>query len=463
MPFPFSRAFALAVCMSLGVHAAQAEEDDQPDKNGVPRNSIAHSLPENGDPGGARASLAKHGITYGWTFTGEIFGNASGGTRRRTIAEQRLDAHVKADLEKLIGAKGLSFYVSGTQTGGSGGLRRDAVPALATLSNIEALPAVRLFELYLEQKFADDKASLRIGQLAADSEFFVSDYSSVFFTSGWPAILGIDLPSGGPSWPLATPGARLKVEPDKSWTMLLGLFNGDPAGPGAGDPQARDRSGLLFRLRDPPFLIGELQYKYKQGADAKGLAGTLKVGAWHHFGTFSDQRFDVNGLSLANPASTGMPAQLRGNSGIYAIIDQQIYRPPGGDADKGVGVFGRISASPSDRNLVDFYADGGIVFSGMIPSRPDDKFGATLLYSQISGRASALDSDQIAFSGVLRPVRDSELVMELSYEAQIVPGWTVQPDFEYVMHPGGNIPDPAMPTRAVRNAAIFGLRTTVKY
>ncbi len=463
MPFILRSAFAVALCTSVAIHAALADENDKPDKNGVPKSSIAHSLPDNGDPNGARATLAKYGITYGWTFTGEIFGNASGGTRRETIVEERLDAHVSADLEKLIGAKGLSFYGSGTQAGGSGGLRRDAVPALATLSNIEALPAVRLFELYLEQKFADDKASLRIGQLAADSEFFVSDYSTMFFTSGWPAVLGIDLPSGGPSWPLATPAARLKVEPDKNWTMLLGLFNGDPAGLGTGDPQARDRSGLLFRLRDPPFLIGELQYKYNQDSNAKGLAGTIKAGAWHHFGTFNDQRFDTSGLSLADAASNGMPAQLRGDSGVYAMIDQQIYRPPGGDADKGVGIFGRVSVSPSDRNLIDFYADGGIVFSGMTPSRPDDKFGATLLYSHISNRASAFDNDQIAFTGIMQPVRNSELVMELSYQAQIVRGWTVQPDFQYVVHPGGDIPDPAMPTRAVRNAAIFGLRTTIQY
>ncbi|HEX5507265.1 MAG TPA: carbohydrate porin [Pseudolabrys sp.] len=460
MPFISFRAFAFAVCIALGAHAALADEDDQPDKNGVTKDSIAHGLPDNGDPGGVRANLAKYGITYGWTFTGEIFGNASGGTRRETIFEDRFDAHVKADLEKLIGAKGLSFYVSGTQTGGSGGLRRDAVPALATLSNIEALPALRLFELYLEQKFADDKASLRVGQFAADTEFFVSDWSDIFFTSGWPSILNDDLPSSGPSWPLATPGARLKIEPNKNFALLAGLFNGDPAGPGAGDPQARDHSGLLFRLRDPPFLIGEMQYKYNQDS---GLAGTAKLGAWHHFGDFDDRRFDTNGLSLADPLSNGMPAQRRGDSGIYAVLDQQIYRPRGGDANKGIGLFGRVSASPSDRNLIDFYADGGIVFSGMVPSRADDKFGATFIYSHVSDAASALDNDRISFSGVPQPVRSHEFIVELSYQAQVMQGWTVQPDFQYVVRPGGNIPDPTTPMTAIKNAAIFGLRTTIKY
>jgi len=425
---------------------------------------------------GARASIATKVLMrlsdlgllerragHGWTFTGEVFGNASGGIKRETVFEERFDAHVKADLEKLIGAKGLSFYVSETQTNGTGGVRRDAVPSLATLSNIEAVPAVRLFELWFEQKFADDKASLRVGQLAADSEFFISDYSDIFFTSGWASIVSNNLPDGDAAWPLATPGVRLKIDADKNLALLVGLFNGNSAGPGAGDPQVRDRSGTAFRLRDPPLLIGEMQYKYNQDPHTDALAGAIKLGAWHHFGEFSDQRFDINGLSLADPAGNGMPAQRRGDSGIYAIIDQQIYRPHGGGADKGIGLFGRISASPSDRNIIDFFADGGILFSGMIPARPDDKFGATVVYSRISDTASALDADQIAFSGLPRPVHDYEMVLELSYQAQIVPGWTVQPDFQYVIHPGGNMPDPTMPAMAIKNAAIFGLRTTIKY
>ena len=452
-------ATGIAVCVG---GAAFADEDI--DKNGIPKSSLAHSLPLHGDAGRTRADLAARGITYGWTYTGEVFGNASGGVRRETVIEGRFDAHLQADLEKLLGAKGLTFYVSGSQIHATGGIRRDSVvPTFATLSNIEALPSTRLFELWFEQKFANDKIALRFGQLAVDSEFLISSYSSLFFTSGWPAITGTDLPSGGPAWPLATPGIRLKVEPDKNWALLLGLFNGDPAGPGMDDPQGRDRSGTAFRVNDPPLLIGEMQYNYNQDTNAKGLAGTIKLGAWHHFGTFDSQRFDTGGLSLANPASNGMPARLSGNDGIYAGIDQQIYRPAKGDADSGIGLFARISASPSDRNIVSFYADGGIVFSGMIPGRPDDKFGATFLYSRISDSARALDFDRIAFGNGPRPVRDREMILELSYQAQIVPGWTVQPDFQYVMHPGGHAPDPMVPSMAIKDAAIFGLRTTIKY
>jgi len=108
-----------------------------------------------------------------------------------------------------------------------------------------------------------------------------------------------------------------------------------------------------------------------------------------YFPLFNDQRIDTLNLSLASPASSGIAARLRGDFGVYGVIDQQIYRPLGGDAESGIAVFSRISASPSDRNLVDFYVDGGIVFSGMIAGRPNDKFGASVIYAKISDRARA--------------------------------------------------------------------------
>jgi porin len=46
-------------------------------------------------------------------------------------------------------------------------------------------------------------------------------------------------------------------------TLLLAVFNGNPAGPGVDDPQNLDPHGLNFRLRDSALLMGELQYSYK--------------------------------------------------------------------------------------------------------------------------------------------------------------------------------------------------------
>ena len=54
-------------------------------------------------------------------------------------------------------------------------------------------------------------------------------------------------------------------------------------------------------------------------------------------------------------------------------------------------------------------------------------------------------------------------MLELSYTAQIVPGFYLQPDFQYFWNPGGHVAEPDNPMQAVPNAAVFGLHTTINY
>ena len=437
--------------------AMPADAGDAP-PTGIPTPSIATSLPADGDPAGARKWLAERGITYGFVYTSEGLGNLSGGVRQGGLYAGKLEGLVAADLEKLIGWRGLNFFANAFQIHNTSGQRDHHFQSLITISNIEAVPSTRLSELWLEQKLFDDRFSIRAGQLAADVEFFFSDYGKMFINSDWPTITGANLPSGGPAYPLSTPGIRLKFDPSANWSALVALFNGDP-----GNQATVNRTGTNFRVNDPPLLMGEMQYRYNQDKDAQGLAGVLKFGGWHHFGKFEDLRFDSTGLSLASPLSSGTARLFRGTSGIYGIIDQQIYRPKGGDAQSGISVFSRISGTPSDRNLVDFFLDAGIVFSGMLPGRPDDRFGASFTYAHISHWAQALDRDTIAFTGIGQPCRDFELTIELSYLAQVRPGWTLQPLVQYIVHPGGHVPDPHFPSSAVKSGALIGLRSTVIY
>ncbi len=180
----------------------------------------------------------------------------------------------------------------------------------------------------------------------------------------------------------------------------------------------------------------------------------LKIGAWGHLGEFEDYRFANDGTLLADPAGSGVPARRKGNSGVYTVIEQQLFRPKGGDALSGISVFSRISASPSDRNLIDFFVDGGIVFAGLFPSRPQDRFGASILYSRFSNSVRAFAFDHAVFTGEPAQIPDYEANLELNYMAQIMPGWTVQPVLTYVWHPAA---DPA------RNATVVGGRSIWRY
>lgn len=453
-----------ALLLASNLLSLTAGAQDAPNSNGIPDPSIATSLPQNGDPLGYRKALAERGITVGLNYVGQWQGNTSGGTRQSSIYIGRFEALVDVDLEKFINWKGLTLHANAFQIHGQGLSLRN-LGNLHTASFIEALPSTRLSELWLEQKLFADKATVRVGQLAADTEFATSSYASQFINStfGYPTIVAVNQPSGGPAYPLATPGVRVKVDPDKNLSFLIGLYNGDPTGPGAGDPQARNSDGLSFRFSDSALIFGEAQYRYNQDKGVPGLAGSLKLGAWGHLGRFDDQRLDTIGRSLADPDSSGIAARRRGNSGIYGVIDQQIWRPASGEPDKGIGVFFRGSASPSDRNLVDLYFDGGIAFAGMIPNRPDDVLAFGGAYAKISGDARRFDRDAARFNGG-GLVRDFEAVFEVNYQAQIIPGLQIDLDLQRIFHPGGNVANPNDPAGGpIRDATVLTLHTSIKY
>jgi len=449
------RSHFAALLISAGIYAGLGAgslwaADPTPD-TGIVGPSIATSLPQNGDPTGVRKWLATRGITYSVIYTSDVLSNLSGGNKRGTIYQGKVEGQLTVDLEKLAGWQDLTFYANAFQIHNTGRIRRDYVGGMNTIAAIEASPTTRLSELWLERKFGP--ATFRVGQLAADAEFFYSDLSNMFLQSDWPTIGAVNLPGGGAAYPLSALGARVKYEFPKDASLLLAIFNGDPAGPCPGDPDTCNRYGTNFRLRDPAFMISELQFRWNRGNDDTGLARTLKFGGWSHLGQFADQRFANDGTLLANPLGSGIPAQHRGDFGVYGVIDQQLYRPRGDKPDSGVSVFSRASVSPSDRNLVDLEVDAGIVFAGLIPKRPNDRFGASVIYSRFSDNVSAFDQDKINF-GTPGFVRDYETNLELTYVAQIVPGWTVQPDFQYIWHPNG---------QAGRDAQVLGVRSIVNF
>jgi porin len=446
---------AAALLIALqGERAAHAQAWWTETKNHLPVPSIATSLPNNGDPSGFRKRLGDRGIVYGLEYTNDLLANVHGGTRVGTIDQGKLHGILTVDFGKLAGWEGLHLFSNFFHIHNTGRIRRDYVGGINTIAAIEAVPTTRLSEIWLEQKFAGGAASFKIGQLAADTEFFFSDVSVMFLQTDWPTIAAVNLPSGGAAYPLSTPGVRLRVDPTPEVALLLAVLNGDPAGPGAGDEQDRNRYGLNFRARDPAFIIGEAQFRRNHTEKDTGLATVLKLGGWGHLGRFDDQRFAIDGSLLANPLSSGAPLQRRGNVGLYAVIDQQLWRPAGGGPDSGVTVFSRMSMSPSDRNLINAQVDAGIVFAGMIPNRPHDKFGASTMYARFSDAVRAFDRDTIAFTGVPGVVRDYEANLEISYQAQIVPGWIIQPTVQRIWHPSGD---------ASRNAVVTGVRSMWRF
>jgi porin len=447
------------------VRTSVAQPETTSQASGGYVSSVEPYLPEPlRDPLGVRPYLKDRGVEYSLTYIVDVLGNPVGGYRRGAVVEDRLNLRLNLDLDRIAGWEGATAHANAYFIHGTG-RSRYYVGNLFTASVIEALPASRLYVLWLDQELLDGKLGLRAGQLAVDTEFAVSQTATLFVNStfGWPLLHAADLPSGGPAYPVATPAVRAKYAPNANLSIQAGVYDGDPAGSAgdpATDPQRLDRSGTNFRTHDPAFAIAEAAYAYNIEKDAEGLPGTVTLGGWHHFGRFADQRFDAAGLSLADPASSGAGRPLRGDGGLYGIVDQTVYRETG-KHDEGVSVFARVAVAPGDRNPFDLYLDGGFAWRGLLEGRSSDTFGVGVARAWVSDRARGLDRDAALFAGA-KPVRSGETVVEATYQALVVPGFTVQPDVQYVIRPAAGAPDPR-DGRRLRNAAILGVRATVQY
>jgi porin len=465
------RLSAIAVVILASVHflalthGVLAQEDKKTDDQKPADPDTGESTVEEATLGLLPNPFQKYGIKFAATYIGETLGNVSGGVKQGAIYEGRLNLAVDVDLQKLAGWQEVTFHANMFQIHGDG-LSRSNLQNYLVASGIEALPSTRLYEIWFERKWGDTFA-WRAGQLAADTEFINAKYTDVFTNAslGWPAITSLDLPSGGPSPPLAALGTRFRANVNPHLTLVAGVFDGDAAGPGPGDPQLRDNSGINFRINDPPLAIGEAQFIWNGEKGDPGLAGKFKIGGWRHFGTFSDQHLTAQGVSLADPAGSGMPANLSGDFGIYSVFEQKLYRIGKEEEDRGIGIFARVSSSPSDRNLIDLYADAGVEWVGLSDQRPKDKFGIAAGYARVSSHAHALDVDFQQLMGPAWPLRRFESLGTAVYQYEVRPGWTLQPNFQYFVHPGGGATDPLGPNpgKLLKDAAVFGLRTVLKF
>lgn len=451
--------------------------DEQLQPNGAPAGpfgfmtGLARSNFLLGNMWGLRPFLSRYGISIGMQETSEVLGNLTGGRSQGFAYDGLTTALLQLDTQRAFGWYGGTFNVSGLQYHGRD-LSADKLETLETASGIEADRATRLWELWYDQKFLEeDRLDVKLGQQSLDQEFMVSQNALLFVNTmfGWPMLPSADLPGGGPAYPLSAPGIRFRARPIDPITVLAGVFSGSPSpNNNIPDPQQANPSGTSFPLNGGALAIGELQYSYPAlgsmiyAGESQPLARVYKLGIWYDTEHFADQRFDNTGLSLANPASTGVPQAHRGDYGIYAVADQEIWQDAD-EADRTMNIFARAMGTPEvNRNLVDASLNLGFVFHEPFLHRDDDTFGIGLGYAHVSSRVSALDSDTAAFTGSFVPARTSETFLETTYSYAVTPWLQMQPDLQYVFNPGGGLAN-AAGTGKIGDEAVVGLRTNILF
>jgi porin len=122
---------------------------------------------------------------------------------------------------------------------------------------------------------------------------------------------------------------------------------------------------------------------------------------------------------------------------MYVVAEKSLYAL---GESRGLGAFAQFGTAESDQNLIDQYFGVGLSYYSPFQERPDDVLSIGLAFAHASPTARE--------DGELKA---AETAFELTYHMPITGFLSVQPDIQYIQHPGL---DPAN-----QDAWVIGLRT----
>ena len=372
-----------------------------------------------GDWGGFRARLNEMGITPFARYYISVLGNPAGGERKGVQYAGLLNAYLRFDLEKLFGIKSTKLIVSGSWASGKS-LSNEDIGNLFAASQVFSGQRVSLYQLFLVRDFFDNKLNIAVGRKAVGDEFATSP---IFYNYVNTSIDGnpISIPINDEGFliiPTAGWAARARLKPLKSLEILAGVYNSNP---NVGRDSAH---GVDFSFRKGVILIGEVAYLRNQHSSSEGLQGTFKFGGFYDTRKFKKLENDTD--------------KEKGNYGFYWLAEHMVYRETEKD-NQGLTPWATFTVFPEESiNTFPFFLSGGLVYKGLIPQRNFDKTAFGFAYGTLSEDLKD---------------RDYEFMMELTYIIQATPWLKVQPDIQWIVHPGGR--------NEIPNAVVLGMQLGV--
>lgn len=401
------RIVTVTVLIAAGLGVARAESGS----NGAVDGTGARA----GEGAGDRGPIVSASLAY----TGERLENVRGGLERGGAYLDNLDLQAELDGERAFGVPGMKLFVYGLYDNGHAFDGR-YVGSAQGISNIEADPAWRVFEAWADVRIGS--GSLRTGLYNLNSEFDVNSTGALFANPAHG--IGTDFAQTGRNGPSIFPVSSFAVRYAQSigdWSFRVAALDGVP-----GDPDHPRRTAVRFANGDGALLVGEVERTFG-GARAA-------VGAWHYTAKFDDV--------LATDAN-GDPVQRRGSTGAYGIVEAPVWHEAGDEA-QGLATFLRVGFADADTNPYSHYVGAGAVYTGALPTRPQDQVGIAVAH--IATGAPLRESATLA-GGALR---SGETNVELAYRFAFGEDFFVQPNVQYVRAPGA---DPS-----VADAWVVGLR-----
>ncbi|TFI59647.1 porin [Sphingomonas parva] len=303
-----------------------------------------------------------------------------------------------------------------------GGDPNNLAGTMQGIDNIEAAPdRTKVYEIWLEQSFAGDRAALLVGMADLNADFYQNDAAGLLIAPAFG--IGSELASTGPNGPSIFPStalaARLRVSPSENSYVKAALFNAKAGVLG-------DRGGVDLKMRDGALAIAEA-----------GIAadGKLALGYWR----YTERQPDIRLVDAAGDPRRDVA------QGVYLLAEKRLAGS--GEAGRQVNGFVRLGLSDGDTTPYRAGWQAGILVDGVFAGREGTQlsFGVNQAYLSRKYRLNGRDAGT--------PWGHAETGFELTYSHPLSPYLTVQPDVQYILNPSA---DPS-----IRDAVIVGARFTV--
>lgn len=347
------------------------------------------------------------------SYKGDLVSNFRGGIKTGTTYLGLADLFLGFDTQKAGLWKGGQFLVRGANSHG-GEPSATLIGDLQVVSNIEAGNHTFLYEVWYKQTIS--KLTATIGLQDLNGEFANSEVSSLFLNSSFGIHSVISSNIAAPIFPITKPGITLCADLSKKLTLKTAVYKGCPI-----DFESNPYNlnwDLLYE--DGLLWINEAQFSW---TGSREKSNVLKAGAFFH------QHCEEGDLL------PGEEEIVSRDYGIYLVGEHQVSSTA--EENGGLKIFYQAGLSPRNDNFG--YFGAGCSYTGLLSSKGSDVLGLAM--------ASGMLNDDC---------RNNETTYELTYKVQLNQQIYIQPDLQYVVHPGG-------PDAQLKNATVGLLRLGIDF
>jgi len=391
-----------------------------------------------GDWGGARTKLEAEGIMLRAHYLSETAGNPSGGLRQATQYAQQIDFGADLDLEKLANIQGGQIHVTFSDRAGNSLSNLDLGSIAAVQEIFGGGQNFRLAILTYEQSLFDDKLDLKGGWLNVGDDFATSPLYCYFQNNAFCGNpLSVTVNAGFSTFPVSGWGGIMKFQPLSDVYLQAGAYEVNPS-------LNNSSNGFKMNTAGATGVIVPLEAGWAPAKAIGGLPAHVTIGGYCDNSAAPDLGAPIDGPETL----------MSGRWGLYVLADQMIYRDSPG-ADRGLTVFAGFTYGDPTTALFQYFWEVGVVKLGTFAGRDEDSIGFAISQGLVSNSLIGAQNQANAADPGSTDVQSYEMDIELNYRAQLAPWFSLMPNIQYVVRPGGVTTTP--------NAFVLGLQAGVTF